>query len=75
MLADELDRIGVRGIVLLVVRRNGVERDPELLEDHAALGARRGEQNRSSRVRAHRFRATQISSAGHLPAHSAVTKS
>ena len=75
VLADELDRIGVRGIVLLVVRRDGVERDPELLEDHAALRARRREQDRSGRVRAHRFRAIQISSAGHLPAHSAVTKS
>ena len=56
--------VGVRRVVLLVVRRDDVERDAELLEDHAALRARRREQDRVDDVRAHRFRALQISSHG-----------
>ncbi len=35
--ADELDRIGVWWIVLLVDRRDDLERDPQLLENRAAL--------------------------------------
>ena len=41
--------VGVRRVVLLVVRRDDVERDPELLEDRAPLRARRGEQDRRRR--------------------------
>ena len=37
MLADEHDRVGIRRIVLLVGGGDGGERDPELLEDRAAL--------------------------------------
>jgi hypothetical protein len=35
--ANELDRVGIGRIVLLVFRRDDVERDPELLEDGASL--------------------------------------
>jgi transcriptional regulator with XRE-family HTH domain len=52
MLSHELDRVGVRPVVLLVARRDGVERDPELLEDRAPLRARRRQQERRSRGRA-----------------------
>ena len=50
-----------------VVRRDRVERDPELLEDRPALRARRGESQEG-------LRATHISSTGHFRAQSAVTK-
>ena len=67
--ANELDRVGVGRIVLLVVRRTRLERDPQLLEDRPALRRRRGEDE------PHRgFSATQISSAGQRRAQSAVTE-
>ena len=44
--ADERDRVGVRRVVLLVGGRDDVERDPQLLEDRAALRRGRGEDER-----------------------------
>ena len=64
------DDVGVRRVVLLVVGRDDVEREAELLQDHAALRARRREQDRVDDVRAHRFRALQISSHGQRCPHS-----
>jgi hypothetical protein len=46
VLPHELDRIGVRRVVLLVLGGDDVEGDPELLEDRSTLRARRREQNR-----------------------------
>ncbi len=71
---DELDRVGRRPALLHVARRLDLERDPQLLEDRPPLGRGRGEQQRRGGRRAHRFRATQISSAGHLRPHADVTK-
>ena len=68
--ADELDRVGIGRIVLLVRRRDDVERDPQLLEDRTSLRRGRGENEPH-----HRFFATQISSAGHLRDHSAENAS
>ena len=73
VLADELDGIRVRRVVLDVPRRDDVEGQSELLEDRPPLRARRGEQERRRRGCAHDFRAFQISSAGHCLAQSAVT--
>ena len=55
-----------RHLVLDVLRRLGLERDPELLEDRAPL-RRRGSEDQP------RLRATHISSEGHCRAQSAVT--
>ena len=56
---------------LLVARGDDVERDPQLLEDRAALRRDRGEEQRRSRRDAHaRLRATQISSEGQRRAQS-----
>ena len=64
----ELRRIGIRRVLLDVVGRDGLERDAQLLEDGAALRARRREDQPV-------FRATHRSSDGHLLAHSAVAPS
>ncbi len=53
VLADELDGVGIRRVVLDVLGRNDVEGQPELLEDRTALWARRREQDRVDDVRAH----------------------
>ena len=67
VVADERDGVGVGRVVLDVRRGDDGEGDPELLEDRTALRRRRGERER----RRHRgFFATQISSLGHLRAHS-----
>ena len=50
--------------MLLVRGRDDVERDAELLEDRAPLRARRREQERRDRRRAHALRAFQICSIG-----------
>jgi hypothetical protein len=50
VLADQLDGVGVGWIVLLVVGRDDVERDAELLEDQTPLGARRRQQDRVDHV-------------------------
>jgi len=52
MRANELDWIGGRVVVLVVARRDEVERDAQLLEDRAPLRRRRGEQQRRERSRA-----------------------
>ena len=65
---DELHRVGIRWVVLDVVRRDNLERDRELLEDRAAL--RRGGRE-DEPLRHEGFAATQISSAGHFRAQSA----
>jgi hypothetical protein len=54
MLADEVVDICVRRVVLVVLGRDDVEREVELLEDRAPLRARRREQDRVDDVRAHR---------------------
>ncbi len=41
VIADELRRIGVRRIVLLILRGNRVERDLQLFQDRAPLRRRR----------------------------------
>ena len=64
---DELDRICVGWVVLLVDGRDDIERDPQLLEDRAPL--RRG-RSEDERIAHRRFLATQISSLGHLRDHS-----
>ena len=71
VLAHEPDRVGLRRVLLDVRRREDVVRDPELVEDHAPLRARRRQEQRLDGVRAHRLRAFQISSHGHFFAHSA----
>ncbi len=68
VIAHELDRVGVGRIVLDVRRCDRRERDAQLLEDRAALRRCRGQRERLGHTR---FFATQISSAGHLRAHSA----
>ena len=68
VLAHERDGVGVGRVVLDVPRRNGVERNRELLEDRATL-RRRGRED--ERLRHEGFAATQISSAGHFRAQSA----
>ena len=68
----ELDRIASG---LLELRRNNLERSPQLLENCPPLrGNGRQDQWRSRRNAHPRLRAFQISSAGHLRAHSAETK-
>ena len=52
VLAHEVGSVGARQVVLLVVRRDDVERQSELLEDRATLWARGGEEERR-RGRAH----------------------
>ena len=69
VLAHELDHIGFRRVLLHVVGREDLVRDPELVEDHAALRARRCKHQRLDDVRAQRLRALQISSHGHFFAH------
>jgi hypothetical protein len=64
---DELRGVGVGRIVLDVRGRDDVEGDAQLLEDRAALRARRCERQDG-------LRAVQISSTGQLRAQSAVTK-
>jgi len=68
VVAHERDRVGVGWVVLDVARRDGVERDRELLEDRPALrlGGREDEA-----VRHDGLAATQISSAGQLRDQSA----
>jgi hypothetical protein len=74
--ADELDRVGVRRVVLDVAGGDDVERQAQLLEDRPALRAGGREQERRCGRDAHpAFRATQISSDGQRRAQSAVTKS
>jgi hypothetical protein len=46
--AHELDRVRLRRIVLDVVRRDDLERDPQLLEDRAPLRRRRREDDQAS---------------------------
>ena len=76
VLAHELHRIGIRRVALLVARSDDGERQPELLENRPPLRRDGCENDRRSRRNAHpRLRAFQISSAGHLRAHSAETKS
>ncbi len=59
--ADERDGVCVRGVVLHIVGRDGIEGDAELLEDRPALRRARSEDEQV----AHRsFSATQISSLG-----------
>ena len=70
VVADEVDGVGAGRVVLDVVGRDDVEREAELLEDRAPLRARRGEEERRRRRRAHRLRATQISSDGQRRDHS-----
>ena len=75
-LTHELNGIRIRRVVLLILRRHHHERKAELLEDRPPLGRLGGKNDRRSRRRAHpRLRAFQISSAGHLRAHSAETQS
>ena len=82
--AHERDRVGVGWVVLHVRRAHHRERDPQLLENRAALWRGRGEDEPRARRRLRSgddvelghvaqpcFFATQISSAGHLRAHSA----
>ena len=72
VLLDELDRVGLGRVVLLVVGRDDLEGNAELLEDVATLWRRRREQQRRRGRCAHpRLRARQISSHGHFFAHSA----
>jgi hypothetical protein len=52
VLAHQLDRVGVRRVVLLVLGRDDLEGDRELLEDRPTLRARRGEQEGVDAVRA-----------------------
>ena len=68
VVADERDGIGVGRVVLGVLGRDDLERDPELLENRPALRRRRREDERRHGPG---LRATQISSAGHFRAHSA----
>ena len=61
---------------LLEPRRNDLERNPQLLENRPPLRRNgRQDERRSGRDTHPRLRAFQISSAGHLRAHSAETKS
>ena len=75
VLADERDGVGVLAIVLLVLRRDRVERDAELLEDRPPLRRGRCERAFAGGALVARSRAFQISSDGQQRAHSAVTKS
>ena len=75
MLTHELLGVRVRRVVLDVVGSHDVERHSELLENRPPLRRGRREQQRRRRRRTHRFRATQISSAGHRWPHATVTKS
>ena len=68
MRAHELGRLETGRVVLDVARGDDLERNPQLLEDRAALRTRRGEGQA-------RLRATHRSSAGHLLAHSGVAVS
>ena len=67
VIAHERDRVGVGRVVLHVRGCDRRERDAQLLEDRAALRRRRGEREDVGHAR---FFATQISSLGHLRAHS-----
>ena len=72
---DLCDGISARQ-VLFVLGDDHLERNSELLQDRPPLRRPRGQQERRRRRRAHaRLRARQMSSAGHLRAHSAATKS
>ena len=66
VLPDEGDGVCVGRVVLHVRRRLGLERDLQLLEDRPPL--RRGRREHEPHAC---LTATQISSAGHLRAHSA----
>jgi hypothetical protein len=69
----ELDRVATG---FLELRSHDLERNTQLLENRPPLRRDRREDDRRSRRSAHpRLRAFQISSAGHLRAHSAETKS
>ena len=68
--ADELDRIGVGRIVLLVDRLDDLERDPQLLQNRPPLRRGRCEDERAAHSG---FFATQISSAGHFFAQATGT--
>ncbi len=71
VITHEGDGVGVGRVVLLVVGLCKLERDPQLLEDRAALRRRRGEQERRRRRDAHeRLRVTQICSEGQRRAQS-----
>ncbi len=67
---DELDRVGIGRIVLLVHGRDDVERDPELLENRPSLRRRRGEDEPH-----HRLLRDPDLLAGHFFDHSAENAS
>ena len=69
VVAHERDGVGVGRVVLDVARRDGVERDRELLEDRPAL--RRGGREDEPVRHEDGLAATQISSAGQLRDQSA----
>jgi hypothetical protein len=67
VVTNELDRLCIVWVMLLEDRADDVERDLQLQENRTSLRRRRSEDERLGH---RRFSATQISSLGHLRAHS-----